>query len=272
MDLIQNKSYTKKIQKHKPISFCYYILCSIDGVYKPVLRKYTKTKPEDVDAIDVFIKWLEEDVKTIANIKPKEMIFTEEDRKQFNKASDCWICGEELGNDRVRDHCHFTGRYRGPAHNSCNLKYRKPNNISVFFHNLSGYDSHLFIKKIASSDKKENIKCIPYNEEKYLTFTKTIITGQYTDKNGEDKDKTFDIVFKDSLKFMSSSLEALVNNLSKEDFKNLHKHFTPKQAEILKQKGFYPYEYMDSEEKFNDTKPPPQKAFNSKLSGKGISN
>ena len=105
-----NKSYTKKIQKHEPISFCYYILCSIDGVYKPVLRNYTKTKLKGGDPIDVFIKWLEEDVKTIANIKPKEMIFTEEDRKQFNKASDCWICGEDLGNDRVRDHCHFTGR------------------------------------------------------------------------------------------------------------------------------------------------------------------
>ena len=267
-----NKSYTKKIQKHEPISFCYYILCSIDGVYKPVLRKYTKTKPEDADAIDVFIKWLEEDVKAIANIKPKQMIFTEEDRKQFNKASDCWICGEELGNDRVRDHCHYTGRYRGPAHNSCNLKYRKPKSVSVFFHNLSGYDSHLFIKKLGTPDKKENIKCIRNNEEKYITFTKTIITGQYTNKKGEVKDKSFDIVFKDSLKFMSSSLEALVNNLPKDAFKNLLKYFTPKQAEILKQKGFYPYEYMDSIEKFKDTEPPPQKAFNSKLSGKGISN
>ena len=264
-----NKSYTKKIQKHKPISFCYYILCSIDGVYKPIKREYTQTKEESADAIDVFIKWLEEDVKEIANIKPKKMIFTEEYRKQFNKASDCWICGEELGNDRVRDHCHFTGRYRGPAHNSCNLKYRKPKSISVFFHNLSGYDSHLFIKKIGCTiNKKENLKCIPYNEEKYLSFTKTIITGQ----NKEGKDKTFDIVFKDSLKFLNSSLEALVNNLSKEDFKILNKNFTSKQVELLKQKGFYPYEYMDSVEKFNETKPPPQKAFNSKLTGKGISN
>ena len=266
-----NKSYTKKYQKHEPISFSYYILCSIDGVYKPVLRKYTQTKPEGANAMDVFIKWLEEDVKAIANIEPKQMIFTEEDRKQFNKASDCWICGEYLGNDRVRDHCHFTGRYRGPAHNSCNLKYRKPKSISVFFHNLSGYDSHLFIKKIGCSiNKKENLKCIPYNEEKYLTFTKTIITGQYKNKKREDKDKTFDIVFKDSLKFMSSSLGALVNNLPKDAFKNLLKYFTPKQAEILKQKGFYPYEYMDSEEKFNDTKIPPREAFYSKLSGRGI--
>ena len=157
-----NKSYTKKIQKHKPISFCYYILCSIDGVYKPVLRNYTQTKLKGEDPIDVFIKWLEEDVKTIANIKPKEMIFTEEDRKQFNKASDCWICGEELGNDRVRDHCHFTGRYRGPAHNSCNLKYRKPNNISVFFHNLSGYDSHLFIKKLGTPNSSIEMRILEH--------------------------------------------------------------------------------------------------------------
>ena len=265
-----NKSYTKKYQKHEPISFSYYILCSIDGVYKPVLRNYTQTKPEDANAMDVFIKWLEEDVKDIAKKEVKEMIFTEEDIKHFNNASDCWICGEELGNDRVRDHCHFTGRYRGPAHNNCNLKYRKPKNISVFFHNLSGYDSHLFIKKLGTPNKNENIKCIPTNEEKYISFTKTIVTGQYTNKKGKVKDKTFDIVFKDSLKFMSSSLEALVNNLPKDAFKNLLKYFTPKQAELLKQKGFYPYEYMDSEEKFNDTKLPPREAFYSKLSGKGI--
>ena len=200
------------------------------------------------------------------------MIFTKEDKKQFNTASDCWICGEELGNDRVRDHCHYTGRYRGAAHNSCNLKYRKPESVPVFFHNLTGYDSDLFIKKLGSSNEKENIKCIPNNEEKYITFTKTIITGQYTNKKGEEKNKTFDIVFKDSLKFIRSSIEALVNNLPKNGFKNISKYCTPEQLELIKQKGFYPYEYMDSEEKFNEPNPPSQKAFYSKLTGKGISN
>ena len=265
-----NKSYTKKYQKHEPVSFCYYIKSFNESVYESRIRSYIKETPEGEDVIDIFIKWLEEDVKAIANIKPKQMIFTEEDRKQFNKASDCWICGEELGNDRVRDHCHFTGRYRGPAHNSCNLKYRKPKSISVFFPNLSGYDSHLFIKKLGTPDKKENIKCIPNNEEKYITFTKTIRTGQYTNKKGEIKDKSFDIVFKDSLKFISSSLGALVNNLPKDAFINLNKYYTPEEAELIKQKGFYPYEYMDSEEKFKDTKLPPRKAFFSKLSGRGI--
>ena len=69
---------------------------------------------------------------------------------------------------------------------------------------------------------------------------------------------------------MSSSLGVLVNNLPKDAFKNLLKYFTPEQAEILKQKGFYPYEYMNTEEKFNDTKLPPREAFYSKLSGRGI--
>ena len=266
-----NKSYTKKYQKHEPISFVYYIKSFNESVYESRVRGYTKTKPEDADAMDIFIEWLQEDVKAIANIEPKEMVFTEEDKKQFNEASDCWICGKELENDRVRDHCHYTGHYRGPAHNSCNLKYKKPNNISVFFHNLSGYDSHLFIKKLGSSDKKENIDCIPNNEEKYISFSKTIITGQYTNKKGEIKDKTFKIVFKDSLKFMSSSLGALVNNLPKDAFKNISKYYTPKQVELIKQKGFYPYEYMNSEEKFKEDKPPPPQAFYSKLSGSGIS-
>ena len=265
-----NKSYTKKYQKHKPSGFSYYIISLHESVFKSVKRTYTRTKKEDPNAEDVFIKWLEDDVKDIANIKPKKMVFMEEDEKQFNKASDCWICGEELGNDRIRDHCHYTGRYRGAAHNKCNLNYSKPKGVPVFFHNLSGYDSHLFIKNFGSSNKKETLECIPNNEEKYITFTKNIIVGQYTNKKGEVKDKTFKIVFKDSLKFMSSSLGALVNNLPKDAFKNISKYYTQEEVELIKQKGFYPYEYMDTIEKFNNPKPPPQNAFFSKLTGRGI--
>ena len=266
-----NKSYTKKYQKHKPISFTYYIKSFNESVYKSELKSYIKEKPEDPDAIDVFINWLEEDVKEISKLGNKKMIITEEEEEQFNKASKCWICRKKLNiQDKVRDHCHYTGRYRGAAHNICNLKYSKPNNISVFFHNLTGYDSHLFIKQLGITEG--NIDCIPNNEEKYISFSKTIKTGEYTNKKGETKNKYFKIVFKDSLKFMSSSLEALVNNLPKDAFKNLDKYYTSKQTELLKQKGFYPYEYMDTIEKFKDTEPPPQKAFYSKLTGRGISN
>ena len=263
-----NKSYTKKYQKHEPISFSYYIKCFNDSVYESRLRTYTGK-----DAMDVFIKWTEEDVKTIANIKPKEVIFMEEDKKQFNESLLCWICKEPFKGNKVRDHCHYTGRYRGAACNSCNLKYRKPKFIPVVFHNLSGYDSHLFIKKLGSPNEKENMDCIPNNEEKYISFSKTIKVGAYLDKKTKQyKDKTFKIRFIDSFKFMASSSGALVNNLPKDAFNNLDKYYTKEEeAELIKRKGFYPYEYMDTEDKLNDTKLPPREAFYSRLSGKGIS-
>ena len=266
-----NKSYTHKYQKHEPLSFVYYIKSFDESVYKSTLRKYVKENEEDPDPIDVFINWLEEDVKIISGLGNEPMKITPEEEEQFKQASNCWICGNLLNiQDRVRDHCHYTGRYRGAAHNICNLKYSKPNNISVFFHNLTGYDSHLFIKKLNTT--MGNIDCIPNNEENYISFSKTIKTGEYKNKKGETKDKYFKIVFKDSLKFMASSLEALVNNLPEGALNNLNKYFTSKQVKLLKQKGFFPYDYMDSIEKLKDPTPPPQKAFYSKLTGKGINN
>ena len=266
-----NKSYTHKYQKHEPLSFVYYIKSFNESVYKSTLRKYVKENEEDPDPIDVFINWLEEDVKIISGLGNEKMKITPEEEEQFKQASNCWICGKLLNiEDRVRDHCHYTGRYRGAAHNLCNLKYSKPNNISVFFHNLTGYDSHLFIKKLNTT--MGAIDCIPNNEENYISFSKTIKTGEYKNKKGETKDKYFKIIFKDSLKFMASSLEALVNNLPEGALNNLNKYFTSKQVKLLKQKGFFPYDYMDSIEKLKDPTPPPQKAFYSKLTGKGINN
>ena len=127
-----NQSYTNKYQKHEPISFTYYIKSFNESVYKSKKRSYIQEKPEDPHAMDTFILWLEEDVKKIAELGNKEIEITDEEEKEFNNALECWICKGFLDvDDKVRDHCHYTGRYRGAAHNRCNLKYRKPNNISV---------------------------------------------------------------------------------------------------------------------------------------------
>ena len=85
----------------------------------------------------------------------------------------CHICNEELGKDRVRDHCHLSDKFRGAAHEICNLKYKVPKFFTVVFHNLSGYDSYLFIKTLENS--KGDISCIPNNEENYISFTKQVI-------------------------------------------------------------------------------------------------
>ena len=268
-------SYTKKYQKHEPISFSYYIRSFDDNVYKSKLRKYTGE-----DAMEKFVEWIEEDVKEIANIPDVEMIFGPDELNQFNSATKCWICNEEFDdtadekgyrkNEKVKDHCHYTGRFRGAAHNSCNLKYKKPKFIPVVFHNLSGYDSHLFIKNLGYTDG--NIDCIPNNEEKYISFTKNTVTGSYTNKEGKTKPIKHKIRFIDSFKFMSTSLESLVNNLPDDAFNNLERYYKGEKLNLVKGKGVYPYEYMDSLERFKENKLPPKEAFYSRLMGEGISN
>ena len=218
----------------------------------------------------------------IANIPKKKMIFGKKEEKQFEKETRCWICKEEFDDkdknkEKVKDHCHYTGRYRGAAHNLCNLNHRKPNSMPVVFHNLSGYDSHLIIKNLGFSE--DNINCIPNNEEKYISFSKKIQVKSYMKKvkneEGEPAEKEIKVYhtirFIDSIKFMAASLDKLVNNLPKDDFINLSLYYSGDKFNLLVRKGVYPYEYMDSLEKLKETKLPPKEAFYSRLNDGGIS-
>ena len=193
------------------------------------------------------------------------MIFGEKEKERFDKEAKCWICNKEFDDDvesyEVRDYCHFTGRYRGAAHNSWNLKYRKPNFTSVVFHNLSGYDSHLFVKNLGRSDG--SIDCIPNNEERYISFTKKIQVGSYTKKvknEEETKPLHHEIRFIDSFKFMATSLDKLVNNLPKDAFNNVKRYYAEDKLNLLTKKGIYPYEYMDTPKKLKETQLPPKKS------------
>ena len=139
----------------------------------------------------------------------------------------------------------------------------------MVFHDFSGYDSHVFIKSLGFSEG--NIDCIPNNEERYISFTKRIQVGSYIDKKGETIALHHKIRFIDSFKFMAASLDKLVNNLPKDDFGNLKRHYTGKKFNLLTRKGVYPYEYMDSLEKLKETKLPPKEAFYSRLKDEDIS-
>ena len=76
---------------------------------------------------------------------------TMHDKMTYDNSTLRHICDEELGKDRVRDHCHLTSKFRGGAHEICNLKYKIPMFFPVVFHNLSGHDSHLFIKTLGNN-------------------------------------------------------------------------------------------------------------------------
>ena len=147
---------------------------------------------------------------------------TAKEEKEFHKAELCHICKKQLDDDRVRDHCHFTGQYRGAAHNSCNLQCRKPMILPVIFHNLQGYDAHLFIKQL--SKIPGDLNCIPSTEEKYISFSKKIKVGEYQSRRtGETVSLYFEIRFIDSFKFLQTSLANLVGNLQPDDFINTKK-------------------------------------------------
>ncbi|CAH3197162.1 unnamed protein product [Porites evermanni] len=221
---------------------------------------------------DVFVEKLEEVTKGIYNDfyqKPKPLKLNKEEQKSFEKAVNCHICNQELKEDKVRDHCHFTGQYRGAAHNKCNLMCKKPKVLPVIFHNLQGYDAHLFIKQLARLEG--DLSCIPSTEEKYISFSKSIKVGEYYClKLGKMCPINFEIRFLDSFKFLQTSLANLVSNLSADDFHNTN-HIFKKNVELLTRKGVYPYDYVSSLDKLSETQLPPKKEFYSQLYDEDIS-
>ena len=175
------KSYTEAYQKHTDCGYGYKVVCCYDDKYtKPVqihrgenaVYKFMENMLEEVN-------WCKSKMKKHFN-KPLKM--TKENEIDFQKAIKCHICDQQYTDKdiRVRDHCHITGKFRGSAHQDCNLKLQiKPDTIKipVIFHNLRGYDSHFIMQEIGKiakehtyTNKKDekvemNINCIPNNME-----------------------------------------------------------------------------------------------------------
>ena len=247
------ESHTRQISKQVPCSYCYVVVRS-DGVAKdPVLYR-------GENAAEHFLENLQTEMNEIREFlqKPADLRMTEKDHSTFDNVVDCHICGELLNGDRVRDHCHITGKFRGAAHNACNLKlriYPSRTKVPVVFHNLRGYDGHLIMSALGATraTKGQNKRCIPNNMEKYMTFS----VGQ--------------LQFIDSLQFMNSSLEKLAANLQTEDLIISGRNISDEKLSLLRRKGVYPYEYVDKLERFDEPSLPPKEAFYSQLSREHVS-
>ena len=249
-ELDPGKSNTRKTQHHEACSYC-YIVVRCDGQTEPPVEY------RGPNAVEGFLKALKEEERKIKAVlaNPKAMYMTREDRQAHNRATTCHVCQKLLAGDSVRDHCHITGKYRGAAHNTCNLKLRlnpKTTVIPVAFHNLRGYDSHLLMQAI--SKVEGNISCIPNNTEKYISFS----LGQ--------------LRFIDSAQFLLASLDKLVAANQPEAFRITARYTSEERRKLLLRKGVYAYEYMDSWERFAEPQLPPKEAFYSKLTDEHISN
>ena len=263
------ESYNYNYQKHEPSGFCFYIKGIVPGIkFEPIT--YTKTKDSD-DISKIFVSKIAKVTNKIYNDfyrRPIPPRLTHAEQKSFDEAEICYICKKELLSDKVRDHCHCTGQYRGAAHNSCNLQCRKPMILPVIFHNLQGYDAHLFIKQLACLPGELN--CIPSTEEKYISFSKKMKVDEYKSRrNGEMIPLYFEIRFIDSFKFLQTSLHNLVSNLQPDDFNNTKEIFS-ENVDLLTRKGVYPYDYVSSMEKLSETQLPPKDSFYSKLNDEDI--
>lgn len=253
-------TYTTNLQKHVPSAFAYYIVCNYDTSLNRLVTY------RGLDSAAKFVNSLQNDVERIYKIiesaskNPSPMSFNDNDARSFDQAEYCYLCSNLLVGDKVRDHCHFTGKYRGAVHSYCNLKFQLPKFIPVFFHNLAGYDCHLFIRELSMSPG--SIKVIPKNKENYISFTKFVSLPD---------DQFVALRFVDSFKFLGTSLEQLAKNLEPDDFLHLRQYCQDnEQFNLLCRKGVYPYEYMSSWECYEEKKLPPIENFYSNLTNESI--
>ena len=204
-----NKSLTTKINKHTPSGYSIFTSCSFDKS-KNKINYYRGD-----DCMKKFCKDLKEHAMKIINYEKKKMIsLTTEEKIHYNKQKICYICKKEFNNNdkkqqNVKDHCHYTGKYRGAAHNICNLRYKVPKEIPVVFHNGSTYDYHFIIKELVK-EFDGNFDCLGENTEKYITFSVPLKTKI----ENKDIEINYKIKFIESCRFMLSSLSKLADNLS----------------------------------------------------------
>lgn len=252
--------YTENIQVHEASSFGYYICCES----KPELNEYVAYR--GLNCAKIFTETISKDLlrlyKYLCINKPM-IPLSDKEKESFRNSTSCHICKKSFTKNEkfVTDHDHFTGLYRGPAHKSCNLKTKKCSFIPIIFHNLSNYDCHLFITEFANICGRINI--IPKTKEKYISFTKFLpINSQ----------ESVQLKFIDSLNFLSSSLDKLVHTLRSDDFTNLRKYFEDEKLfNLIKRKGVYCYNFIDSIKRYEETQLPPRSKFFNKLTSESIS-
>jgi hypothetical protein len=251
-------SFTNQLHMHKAINFC-LIVVNRDG---EVVFEKVYTGEDASEQFLVTLSELEKDIRT-ACLSNENMVFTAVDEINFDLEGNCHICNRVIidRRDKVRDHCHQTGRFLGAAHNKCNMNRKEKAVLKIFAHNFSGYDSHLIIEKLDHVSVRD-VSVIPKSGEKFMMI---------------EINKTFTLC--DSMMFLAGSLDTLSKGLASDHQYPILRQSSLFQAlknendmDLLFKKWKYPYEYAQTLEDLEKTHSiPPMNCFYNSLTNETIS-
>lgn len=256
---IGSTTHSQNINNHKVVSYSLVIINHNNEII------FSSSQQDENNVLDLFLETLSQAESLIKQMmaRTQPMNLTKTEEIEFNNQLLCHICNKPFKQNKdvkVRDHCHFTGKFLGGAHQDCNLRRKNRYKVPIYAHNFSGYDSHFLFQAIAQSENHiSELKAMAYNTEKFRTISV----------------ETFS--FLDSMHFISDSLNNIVNDLTKSNhqfpiLKNSGLYSNNFQRSLLLKKGIFPYELLTSLDRFSKmTVFPPIESFYSKLTESGIS-
>lgn len=261
-------------QKHIPHSVGFYFHSKQLDICESFYRSYS-----GFDCMTWFtneMKGIAKSVYPILKTAKKMLPLSSEQQTDYDTSKICHICERKIDESatKVKDHSHITGEFRGAAHQACNINYCEPNFVPVVFHNLK-YDLHLLIESLAAIDAG-NVDIIPCTAENYVSFTKTFHAKDLLEP---DQNKVYEyndcikLRFIDSFRFLAASLEKLASNLDKSNLvitKNVWGDLSEEKFSLLTKKGIYPYDYISSQERLNETSLPHIDQFYNRLNETAI--
>ena len=252
---IQNTTHEKLL---KPYLIGYILKCNYDQKFSKKCQIFTGEQCVEKFILNLIFterKYIYETIKLNFN----KSIEQNPDLAKFD-INTCHLCNKKIYDKPVKNHCHFTSKMLGYAHNKCNLKYKfKKDNvndeylINVFAHNSQNFDQSFLIRALQNLDNKIPFSCLPRNSNKFISLQ----IGSF--------------IFKDSYLFFNKSLDYLTKTIDDNDRISLKQEFGEENYQLLTKKGIYPYDYFDNINKYNEKKLPDKEEFFNKINNKDIS-
>ena len=264
------KDNTINLQEQKVVSYNLQLVSQYPKIIPNKNINYAPSETAEKDFIETCLYYNNEIKWAYYHAEKNFKISKKEKEKLYESSDNCYLCNKHLEKDeKIIEHNHLSGDFRGISCSSCNrLESRDGKQFPIFFHNGSGYDFHFITEELLKHETEyKKVKVLPKDKENYISITYG--------------DQYFKLVFKDSCRFLLSSIDKLSKTLKDDQYKILKRElsndtlFEDLQYHEYNErsfKGVFPYDYFDSFEKLKLEEFPDKKEFYSILNQKDVSN